>query len=198
MNGDKALVGNISQALNSLAGDVQVVVAPPFPLLALARDQFGPAIGVSAQNCSQHKSGAFTGETSVDLLKDLKIDWVILGHSERREIFKESDALVAEKVSFAVKNGLSVIACCGEKLEEREANQTFDVVFRQLKAIAAVLTPQEWSKIVVAYEPVWAIGTGKVATPEQAQEVHVGIRKWLAENVSASVAESTRILYGGC
>jgi triosephosphate isomerase (TIM) len=176
MNGDKALIAEMSAVLNAGNFAAEVVVAPPFPLLALAKDKFSKYIGVSAQNCSSEKSGAFTGETSIALLKvlviltqDLDIDWVILGHSERREIFKEDDELVAKKVAFAVKNGLNVIACIGEKLDERESGKTMDVLIRQLSALKAALTEAEWAKIVIAYEPVWAIGTGKVATPDQAQ-----------------------------
>lgn len=129
------------------------------------------------------------------MLKDLGIDWVVLGHSERREYFKESDALVGEKTRFALDAGVSVIACIGEKLEEREAEITNDVVARQMQAIADQV--KDWTNVVVAYEPVWAIGTGKVATPEQAQDVHHFLREWLAKNVSAEAAEKTRILYGG-
>ncbi|KAJ3270249.1 triosephosphate isomerase [Terramyces sp. JEL0728] len=198
MNGSKALVDEISGALNT--GDfglVEIVVAVPAPLLPLAREKFKSSIGVSAQNCSQEKAGAFTGEINVDILKDINVDWVILGHSERREIFKESDQVIGKKVSFAIKNGLKVIACVGEKLNEREANQTMQVVVRQLEAIRKELTEAEWANVVLAYEPVWAIGTGKVATPQQAQEVHFEIRKWLAANVSEKVAEQTRIQYGG-
>ncbi|KAI8925802.1 Triosephosphate isomerase [Entophlyctis helioformis] len=199
MNGDRALVDTISNTLNNatLPEGVEVVVAPPFTLLSLAREKFKGSIGVSAQNASFEKSGAFTGEISCAMLKDIAIDWVILGHSERREIYGESDETVGKKVAFAVKNGFKVIACCGEKLEHREANKTTEVVFRQLEGIRAQLTPAEWANIVIAYEPVWAIGTGKVATPEQAQEVHEQIRAWLSEHVSADVASATRILYGG-
>jgi triosephosphate isomerase len=198
MNGDKALIQQMSSTLNAETfGAAEVVVAPPFPYLATARAAFSPSIGVSAQNCSQNKSGAFTGEISVEMLKDLSVDWVILGHSERREIFKESDDLVGEKVAFALKNNVKVIACIGEKLEDRQSGQTMDVVIRQLKGITSKISADEWKTVVLAYEPVWAIGTGVVATPAQAQETHEQIRNWLAENVSPKVAEETRIMYGG-
>lgn len=141
------------------------------------------------------KTGAYTGEIAADMIADNGIDWVITGHSERRTIFKESDELVAEKTEYAISKGISVIACIGELLEEREAGNTMKVNERQLTAIAAKVS--DWSKVVVAYEPVWAIGTGKVATPAQAQEVHKALRSWLAANVSAEVAEATRIIYGG-
>ena len=139
--------------------------------------------------------GAFTGEISAGQLADSGIRWAILGHSERRTILGESDALVASKTRFATDSGVSVIWCCGESLEVREAGATVDVVTKQLAALAEKL--DDWSRIVIAYEPIWAIGTGKVATTEQAQEAHAAIREWLANNVSAKVAEETRILYGG-
>lgn len=120
---------------------------------------------------------------------------MILGHSERRNVFGETDELVGEKVGFALQSGLNVLPCIGEKLEEREGGITNEVCFRQLAAIAKNVS--DWSKVVIAYEPVWAIGTGKTATPEQAQEVHLALRGWLSSNVSPAVAESTRILYGG-
>ena len=119
------------------------------------------------------------------MIKDVGCKWVILGHSERRNVFGESDQLIGEKVGFALQSGLNVIPCIGEQLEEREAGKTTEVCFRQLKSIVDNVT--DWSKVVIAYEPVWAIGTGKTATPEQAQEVHAAIRNWLTENVSAEV-----------
>jgi triosephosphate isomerase len=160
MNGNKDLVNSISSVLNAEQFNSEIIVAPPAPLLPIARSAFHASIGVSAQNCSQEAKGAFTGEINVDLLKDLGIDWVILGHSERREIFKESEELIASKVSFALKNGLKVIACCGEKLEDRKSGNTMNVVIKQLKPIAEKLSETEWKNVVIAYEPVWAIGTG--------------------------------------
>lgn len=150
---------------------------------------------MAAQNVFDKPNGAFTGEISVQHLKDSGIDWAILGHSERRSILGESDEVVASKTKYATENGVSVIWCCGESLEQREAGQTLDVIAAQLAALKAKIS--DWSKIVIAYEPIWAIGTGKVATTEQAQEVHASIRAWLAKNVSQSVADETRILYGG-
>lgn len=132
---------------------------------------------------------------SAEQLKDCGISWVILGHSERRDIFKESDELIGKKISHSLQVGLNVIACVGEHLEEREAGKTEEVVFRQLKAIADNVN--DWSKVVIAYEPIWAIGTGKTATPQIAQEVHQAIRNWLKTHVSSELASSTRILYGG-
>lgn len=129
------------------------------------------------------------------MLKDNGVEWVILGHSERRNVFGESDALIADKIGHALDEGLQVIACIGEKLEEREAGKTMDVVFAQMDAFKDKV--KDWSKVVIAYEPVWAIGTGKVATPAQAQEVHKHLRNWLTDHVSVDVSAKTRIIYGG-
>ncbi|KAI8388209.1 triosephosphate isomerase [Radiomyces spectabilis] len=197
MNGSvsqvKTLVDNLNKV--SIPSGTEVVIAPPALYIDRVRQTLNKEIGVAAQNTYAKCSGAFTGEISPEMLKDLGIDWTILGHSERREIFKESSEFVGEKTAHALKAGIKVIACIGEKLEERENNTTTQVVTAQLKAIADKI--DDWTNVVVAYEPVWAIGTGKVATPEQAQEVHETLRKWLAENVSKDVAEKTRIIYGG-
>ena len=147
---------------------VEVVVAPTALHLLTARQNLsGSNIQVSAQNISQYKNGAYTGEISAEQLKDAGINWVILGHSERRHVFGESDAVVGDKVKIAIENGLNVMACIGEKLDEREGGKTKAVNERQLAAILDKIGG-DWSKIVVAYEPVWAIGTGKTASPEQA------------------------------
>lgn len=154
---------------------------------------------VALQNCWTGGGGAYTGEISADMLAAEGINWVVLGHSERRalEIVQETDETVATKTAYAISKGVKVIACIGETLEEREAGNTLSVNERQLKAIADKLSPADWESVVVAYEPVWAIGTGKVATPEQAQEVHAFLRGWLSDNISPAVSEATRIIYGG-
>ncbi|KAF2667012.1 Triosephosphate isomerase [Microthyrium microscopicum] len=197
MNGSIASVRQLIQQLNEskLDPDVEVVISPPCIYILLARETLKPGIEISAQNVSDKPAGAFTGETSVEHLKDVGATWTILGHSERRQYYHETDAVVASKTKFALDNGLGTIVCCGESLEERESGKTVAVVEKQLKAVVDAV--KDWSKIVVAYEPIWAIGTGKVATTEQAQEVHVAIRKFLAKEVSSEVAEATRILYGG-
>ncbi|PRW33625.1 Triosephosphate cytosolic [Chlorella sorokiniana] len=174
---------------------VEVVVAPAAVHIPAVQAALRKDFSVAAQNCWTGKGGAFTGELPAEMLKDLGLPWVILGHSERRHILKESDEMIADKVAYALSQGLGVIYCIGEKLEEREAGNTMAVNARQMKALADKIS--DWSKIVVAYEPVWAIGTGKVATPEQAQEVHDEVRKWLAANVSPKAAAATRIIYGG-
>jgi triosephosphate isomerase len=197
MNGDKKQINEIIGFLKSgpLNQDTEVVVGVPAIYLELVRTCVPASIGVAAQNCYKVPKGAFTGEISPAMIKDVGADWVILGHSERRQIFGESDELIAEKVCHALESGLKVIACIGETLEEREAGKTEEVVFRQTKAIAAKVN--DWSNVVIAYEPVWAIGTGKTATPQQAQDVHKALRQWICENIDAKVGNSIRIQYGG-
>ncbi|KAL9540331.1 triosephosphate isomerase [Mucor bainieri] len=197
MNGSVKQAKELVEMLNGfeVPANTEVVVAPPALYVDRVNQGLKKEIKVAAQNTYTKASGAYTGEISPQMLKDMGVDWVVLGHSERREYFHESDELVGEKTAFALDAGVSVIACIGEKLEEREANITNDVVARQMKAIAAAV--KDWTNVVVAYEPVWAIGTGKVATPEQAQDVHAFLRQWLAENVSQKAADETRILYGG-
>ncbi|KAI0194487.1 triosephosphate isomerase [Xylaria flabelliformis] len=197
MNGSVSSVTEIVDNLNKakLDPNVEVVIAPSALYLLLVREHAKKEIGVAAQNVFDKPNGAFTGEISVQHLKDSGIDWAILGHSERRTILGESDEVVASKTKYATENGVSVIWCCGESLEQREAGKTLEVIANQIAALKAKIS--DWSKIVIAYEPIWAIGTGKVATTEQAQEVHASIREWLAKNVSQSVADETRILYGG-
>ncbi|KAF3770332.1 glycosis/triose-phosphate isomerase [Cryphonectria parasitica EP155] len=199
MNGTTSSVKDLVKTLNEAKIDpnVEVVVAPPALYLLLVREQLRKEIEVASQNVFDKPNGAFTGEISVSQLQDSGITWTILGHSERRTILGESDEVVAAKTKYAVDNGVSVIWCCGESLEVREAGQTVSVVTKQLEALKAKIGTEDWSKIVIAYEPIWAIGTGKVATTEQAQEVHAAIRKWLKESVSDKAAEETRILYGG-
>ncbi|KAI8997193.1 triosephosphate isomerase [Pilobolus umbonatus] len=197
MNGSVKDVADLIKLLNNfeVPSDVEVVIAPPALYVDRVNQGIKKDIKVAAQNAYIKASGAYTGEISPQMLKDLGIDWVVLGHSERREYFHESDELVGEKVAFALAADVSVIACIGEKLDEREANITNEVVARQMKAIANKV--KDWTNVVVAYEPVWAIGTGKVASPEQAQDVHAFLRDWLRENVSEEAADNTRILYGG-
>ncbi len=192
-----ALVRAVAEAAQGKRCDV--VVAPPFLIVAAAAKaakEAGGKLEVAGQNLYPRDNGAFTGEVSGPMLHAAGAQWVIVGHSERRQYFKESDEFVREKIEAAVDSSLRPIACIGETLEEREANKTLEVVFRQVDAFAPLLA-KDPGNIVIAYEPVWAIGTGKVATPEQAQEVHAAIRKRLAETTSQEVSEKTRILYGG-
>jgi triosephosphate isomerase len=174
---------------------VDVVVAPPFTAIAaVAHELDGKSVGVAAQNFYPKDTGAFTGEVSAPMLLESGATWVIIGHSERRQFFGETDATVAEKVIAALAKGLRPIACVGETLEQRERGETLAVIGRQIDAFAKSLAAA--GSAVIAYEPVWAIGTGKVAGPEQAQEVHAAIRAQLAK-IDRDFAEKTLILYGG-
>src|SRR5205823_4116958 len=176
----------------------QVAVAPPFTALAAVKQALqGSAIQLFAQNCHYEKQGAFTGEVSAAMLAEVGCDGVILGHSERRTLFGETDELVKKKLAAALGAGLHAIVCVGETLAEREASRTWEVVSRQLRAALAGLEGGALEKITVAYEPVWAIGTGRNATAAQAQEVHAQIRGLLRELHGARAAESMRIQYGG-
>ncbi|GAB7347120.1 hypothetical protein MBLNU459_g3244t1 [Dothideomycetes sp. NU459] len=197
MNGSVETIKGIVKHLNDAKVDekVEVVIAPPALYLLLTREHLRSGIEVAAQNVFDKPNGAFTGEISVSQLKDSNITWTLLGHSERRVVLQESDSFVATKTKAALDGGVGVILCCGESLEQREANKTIEVVTNQLRAVAKEIS--DWSKIVIAYEPIWAIGTGKVASTEQAQEVHAAIRQFLAKEISESTAESTRIIYGG-
>lgn len=203
MNGSKGKIVEMCQTLKTAqygnsTKEADVVIACPAIYLEHTKNHLPAFISVAAQNCYKANSGAFTGEISPAMIADCGAKWVIIGHSERRAIFGESDKLVGEKVGFALDNSLKVIACIGETLQERESGKTFDVVGRQIQAIAEFVKDAErWKNVVVAYEPVWAIGTGKVATTDQAQEVHAMLRKWLSKNVNEAVSQSTRVIYGG-
>ncbi|KAK3169184.1 hypothetical protein Dsin_000042 [Dipteronia sinensis] len=191
----KKIVTMLNEAEVPSEDVVEVVVSPPFVFLTLVKNLLRSDFHVAAQNCWVRKGGAFTGEVSAEMLVNLSIPWVILGHSERRALLNESNEFVGDKVAYALSQGLKVIACVGETLEQRESGSTVAVVAAQTKAIAEKIS--NWDNVVLAYEPVWAIGTGKVASPAQAQEVHLELRKWLKDNVGAEVAASTRIMYGG-
>ncbi|KAA8546073.1 hypothetical protein F0562_020476 [Nyssa sinensis] len=196
-NGTKDSISKLISDLNSakLEADVDVVVAPPFVYIDQVKNSLSDRIEIAAQNSWIGKGGAFTGEISVEQLKDIGCKWVVLGHSERRHVIGEDDEFIGKKAGYALSQNLGVIACIGELLKEREEGKTFDVCFQQMKAFADAVP--SWDNVVIAYEPVWAIGTGKVATPQQAQEVHIAVREWLKKNVSAEVASKTRIIYGG-
>ncbi len=193
----QAFVGPFCEATQRQSSRGEMVLAPVAVYLSdLTKMTQGTHVQVAAQNCGAAKSGAFTGEISPVMLKDLGVRWVILGHSERRHVFKEDNALVNARLKAALEEGLTPVFCVGEKLEERKANRTFSVIEGQLAGLKdlgeAILKP-----LVIAYEPVWAIGTGENATPDQAQEVHAFIRQWLSKNISSTFANRTRILYGG-
>ena len=200
MHGDDAsnreLVAGIVEGAPA-ADNVSLLVCPPFPYLASVASQLqGSAVELGAQNVSEHEAGAYTGEVAPAMLRDVGCRYVIVGHSERRALYGESSAQVAAKMAAALGAGLVPILCVGEMLEEREAGRTEAVVGEQLAAALERNGIAAFKGSVIAYEPVWAIGTGKTATPEQAQDVHRYIRSVLAEQ-DASVAETVQILYGG-
>ena len=190
----------LNDLIDKLPNDVEarVIVAPTFVNLSSAVEhlQF-TNIGVAAQNMHQSEAGAFTGEISADMLKSIGVGIVILGHSERRAYFHETDALLAEKVNTALKHDLEVIFCFGEELKDRQSEQHFNIVENQLKDGLFHLEAKAWENIILAYEPVWAIGTGETASPEQAQEMHEFIRQTVKTKFGVEVAENVSILYGG-
>ncbi|MCW5912695.1 MAG: triose-phosphate isomerase [Cyclobacteriaceae bacterium] len=190
------LIGMIA---DEVKGDVKVILCTPFPYLYPVKQQLGnhARIAVGAQNCSEHASGPYTGETSAPMLKSLGVPYVILGHSERRQYFGEDSKLLAKKTDIALANGLTPIFCCGEPLEVRESNGHETLVKQQVEEALFHLSADAIQKVVIAYEPVWAIGTGKTATAQQAQDMHAVIRKHLAAKYGQAVAGEISILYGG-
>lgn len=194
------LVNELMEKMESteLDPNTLVIVCPPFPYLEMTSDYSDDSyFMVGAQNVSDQESGAYTGEVSAAMLESMEIDYCIVGHSERRAYYGETDEIVARKVDQLLKHNLRPIVCCGEVLEEREGNRQFDVVKKQITDGLFHLSADDFSNVVIAYEPVWAIGTGKTATPDQAQEMHAFIRNLIAEKYGDEVAENTSILYGG-
>ena len=190
----------LNDLIDKLPNDVEahIIVAPTVVNLASAVDHLEfTNIGVAAQNMHQAESGAFTGEISADMLRSIGVGIVILGHSERRAYFHETDALLAEKVNTALKHDMQVIFCFGEELKDRQSGNHFNIVENQLRDGLFHLEAKDWENIILAYEPVWAIGTGETATPEQAQEMHKFIRETITAKYSATLAEEVSILYGG-
>ncbi|RLN86359.1 hypothetical protein BBJ28_00004569 [Nothophytophthora sp. Chile5] len=199
-NGTKQSVTDLCALLNKVAIDseqVEVIVAPPALHIQLAQSLLQKQVEVSAQNVSLTGLGAYTGEIAAEQLLDFGLTWTITGHSERRAYYGETDEIVAKKTKRALDLGLKVIFCIGESLAERQADKTLDVLTRQTQALASIVTDADWDRIVIAYEPVWAIGTGVVASPAQAQEAHKDLRTWIADKVSGDVAQKVRIIYGG-
>ncbi|MDO6446422.1 triose-phosphate isomerase [Colwellia sp. 1_MG-2023] len=203
MNGNLSLINEMITGLNAieLAENVDVVVCPSFPYLAsftdiARRESLQKSIHLGSQNVSEHQSGAYTGEISVDMLKECAVQYVIVGHSERRDIYQESSTLVAEKVACVLNAGLTPILCIGESESERENEQTNVVLSAQLQSVIDNIGIEKFDDVVIAYEPVWAIGTGKTASPEMAQQTHQFIREFLALS-NAEVANKVPLLYGG-
>jgi triosephosphate isomerase (TIM) len=195
----EALLNGLMAEARQLAANQQVVFGLPFPYLQAAKAKLAgwPGAFVAAQNCYHQKSGAFTGEVSAAMLRSIGVDYVIVGHSERREYFQESNAILADKVNLCLENGLQPIFCCGEPLAIREAGTQNGFVAQQLQESLFHLTADQLTGFVIAYEPIWAIGTGKTASSEQAQEMHAHIRSILAAQYGQQVADSISILYGG-
>ena len=192
------LAKEVAAKAKEVPAEVELVVAPPFThLYAVADALKGSKVALSAQNCADKEKGAYTGEVAVNMLTSVGCNYTILGHSERRQYYGETDEKLVEKTKLALEAGLKVILCVGENLDEREAGKHFDIVAGQTKAVLYNFTAEDMKNIVIAYEPVWAIGTGKTATAEQAEEIHACIRKVLAEKFGAQVADDTTILYGG-
>uniref|UniRef100_A0A061RV33 Triosephosphate isomerase (TIM) n=1 Tax=Tetraselmis sp. GSL018 TaxID=582737 RepID=A0A061RV33_9CHLO len=196
-NGNRDSVDKLVADLNggTVPSDVEVVCAPPFVYLDRVQSKIDSKFALAAQNCWLSKGGAYTGEVAAEMLSDMDVPWVILGHSERRQHCAESNEVVAQKAAYALSCGLGVIGCIGESLEEREAGKLWQVLGRQMEAYKEKVT--DWSRMVIAYEPIWAIGTGVVATPEQAQEAHAFLRNWVVDNLGPEVASDLRIIYGG-
>ena len=188
-------------AAGTFSANSEVVIAAPAIHLATLKKTFRPDISVAAEDVGFKKGyGAYTGELSAELLADSGIKWTLTGHSERRVGFGfpgETSEVVGVKTKNAIDAGLSVMACIGEQLADRQNGTTMKVCAEQLEAIKKALKTEDWKKVVIAYEPVWAIGTGVTASPKQAQDTHADIRKWLAQNISPAVAAETRIIYGG-
>lgn len=192
-----ALVDSLLPHVESLAG-VEIGIAPAFTALhTVSKRLTGSKVRLASQNVHFEAQGAYTGEISVAMLKDVGCDYAIIGHSERRTLFGETDEGCAKKVGASLKGGLRAILCVGETLAERDGNQTLDVVTRQLLAGLSEVTAERATDVVIAYEPVWAIGTGRTATPAQAEEVHAHLRKVLTDKFGAELAEQLRLQYGG-
>ena len=192
------LAKDINDLLKADKPNCDVVICTPFIHLASVAPVLDKEIvGLGAENCADKEKGAYTGEVSAAMVKSTGADYVILGHSERRQYYHETAEILKEKTLLALKNNLKVIFCCGETLEEREQNKQNEVVKAELEQSIFNLTAEEWKNIVIAYEPIWAIGTGKTATTEQAEEVCAGIRACIAEVYDEATAEAIRIQYGG-
>lgn len=200
LEGGKLLASEVvNMVADEVTADIDVILIPPFVHLTTVKSLIGSSakVHLGAQNCHQEKGGAFTGEISLDMLKSVGVEYVTIGHSERREFFGEDNELLANKTKKVLDAGLIPIYCCGEKLEVREADKHFDLNKTQIAEGLFGLTKEEISKVVIAYEPVWAIGTGVTASSDQAQEMHAFIRGVIAEQYDQATAESISILYGG-
>ncbi len=192
------LAKNVNNALKGVEAKCDVIICVPFTHLASVNDVIDQSkLGLGAENCADHLKGAYTGEVSAPMVASTGAKYVILGHSERRQYYGETSETLKEKVNLALQCGLTPIFCIGEVLEQRENGTYFDVVKSQIEEALFDLSAEDFAKLILAYEPVWAIGTGKTATDDQAQEMHAFIRKTIADKYGAEVADNTSILYGG-
>ena len=198
-NGTLATVSElVKSVVNQIQVDttkVDIVVAPAFPHLSPVSSMLSPSFHLAAQTCSSAPSGPFTGEVPIEMLTDLGVSWVILGHSERRLLYGEKNEAITDKVYRAQSFGLKVVVCVGETSEEKDAGKTMAVIYTQLDAIQRAVA--DWRTVVIAYEPIWAIGTGKTAQPDEVENVHRQIREWVGQHVSPEAAADVRIAYGG-
>ncbi|HKL38867.1 MAG TPA: triose-phosphate isomerase [Bacteroidales bacterium] len=194
----RALAQAIKNQQKDIPDDVNVILAPPFIHLAdISREIIDSRLKMAAQNCAEEEKGAYTGEISAPMIRSTGAQYIIIGHSERRSYYHETDDILYKKVQIALKNDLFPIFCCGESLEQRDNDQYFSVVESQLENTVFKLSAEDFSRVLIAYEPVWAIGTGKTATPEQAQEMHRFIRQKIQDQYTRDGADNTSILYGG-
>ncbi len=187
-------INDKSETINTETG---IIIIPPFVHLSKIKEILGKKVKIGAQNCSAKEQGAFTGEISVKMLKDINIDYCLVGHSERRQYHNEDNKLLKQKIDLLLSQNITPIYCCGENLNEREDSKHFDVIKTQINESLFHLNKEQINKIIIAYEPVWAIGTGKTASPEQAQEIHKFIRNLLTEKYDESISNNITILYGG-
>lgn len=191
------LINQLIKESNSVK-NTQLIIAPPYILTnEAAKALKNTNIGLAGQNCSNFTNGAYTGEISASMLKSTGANYVILGHSERRAYYHETDQIINEKIKISLENNLSPIICCGEVLKEREENKHFEIVAKQIKGMLKEISPEDFKNIIIAYEPVWAIGTGKTATSDQAQEMHQFIRETIKNMYDSDLANNLSILYGG-
>ena len=192
------LANNLKNIENTFDSKTEVIVFPPFLYVKSLVDLLnGSSIKVGAQNSANNTNGAYTGEVSSSMIKSVNAEYVIIGHSERRGYYNETDEILNEKLNLVLENDLNPIFCVGEKLEDRKANKHFDIIESQIKQATFSLEKNDFSKLIIAYEPVWAIGTGETASPEQAQEIHLFIRNLISEKYGKDIAANISILYGG-
>lgn len=193
----KSLLLSINTFVSLHKPKCEIIVAPPYPYLDLATDIFSSHAEIASQNISEYDSGAYTGEVSAEILKSIDVHFAIIGHSERRSIFGETNEQISKKIDNALKNEIHPIICCGESLKERKENQHKDIVKKQILTALQNVSNEQMDTVILAYEPVWAIGTGETASPEQAQNMHEFIRTEIADKYGEDTADKVRILYGG-